>query len=169
MHSLGKLKSWIRITLFIVFVILTLSPVIDWSFSWVLLAALLFMFALKGTIDLIRRKANASTPKRSFRVLKIIITAVALLIALIPPILFPQYRAPEVTGEYEVRTAVYTYTDPNRIEEFTYTGDNRFVNVEFWYPGNAGEPIRWWSFPMGPSESGRATIQPLRSWPVTAM
>ncbi|NOU81745.1 alpha/beta hydrolase [Paenibacillus sp. LMG 31459] len=138
MHSLGKLKSWIRITLFIVFVILTLSPVIDWSFSWVLLAALLFIFALKGSIDLIRKKAKPRTLKRSFRVLKIIITAVALLIALIPPILFPQYRAPEVTGEYEVRTAVYTYTDPNRIEEFTDTGDNRFVNVEFWYPGNAG-------------------------------
>lgn len=137
MHSLGKLKSWIRITLFIVFVILTLSPVIDWSFSWVLLAALLFIFALKGSIDLIRKKAKPRTLKRSFRVLKISITAVALLIALIPPILFPQYRAPEVTGEYEVRTAVYTYTDPNRIEEFTDTGENRFVNVEFWYPGNA--------------------------------
>lgn len=137
MHSLGKLKSWIRITLFIVFVILTLSPVIDWSFSWVLLAALLFIFALKGSIDLIRRKAKPRTSKRSFRVLKIIITAVALLIALIPPILFPQYRALEVTGEYEVRTAVYTYADPNRIEEFTDTGEKRFVNVEFWYPGNA--------------------------------
>lgn len=138
MHSRDKLKSWIRITLFIVFVILTLSPVIDWSFSWVLLAALLFMFALKGTVDLIRSKAKPRKPKRSSRVWKIIITAVALLIALIPPILFPQYRAPEVTGEYEVRTAAYTYTDPNRIEEFTDTGENRFVNVEFWYPGNAG-------------------------------
>ncbi|WP_052429766.1 dienelactone hydrolase family protein [Paenibacillus borealis] len=138
MHSPGKLKSWIRITLFIVFVILTLSPVIDWSFSWVLLAALLFMFALKGSIDLIRSKAKPRKPKRSTRVWKIIITAVALLIALIPPVLFPQYRVPEVTGEYEVRTAAYTYTDPNRIEEFTDTGENRFVNVEFWYPDNAG-------------------------------
>lgn len=138
MHSRNKLKSWIRITLFIVFVILTLSPVIDWSFSWVLLAVLLFTFALKGSVDLIRNKAGSRQSKRSFRVLKIIITAVALLIAMIPPILFPQYREPDVTGEYEVSTAVYTYTDPNRVEEFTDTGENRFVNVEFWYPANAG-------------------------------
>ncbi|WP_405105258.1 alpha/beta hydrolase [Paenibacillus sp. FSL K6-1217] len=137
MHNRIKLISWIRITLFIVFVILILSPVIDWSFSWVLLAVLLFIFALKGSIDLIRSKAKPRKPKRSSRVLKIIITAVALLIALIPPILFPQYRAPEVTGQYEVRTAVYTYTDPNRMEEFTDTGERRQVNVEFWYPGNA--------------------------------
>ncbi|MEI2398292.1 alpha/beta hydrolase [Paenibacillus phytohabitans] len=166
MHSLGKLKSWIRITLFIVFVILTLSPVIDWSFSWVLLAALLFIFALKGSIDLIRRKANPSTPKRSFRVLKIIITAVALLIALIPPILFPQYRAPEVTGEYEVRTAVYTYKDPNRIEEFTDTGENRFVNVEFWYPGNAegNYPLAVFSHgAYGVRESNTSTFTELAS------
>ncbi|WNS42403.1 alpha/beta hydrolase [Paenibacillus sp. MMS20-IR301] len=138
MHSRNKLKSWIRITLFIIFVILVLSPVIVWSFSWALLAALLFIFALKGSIELIRNKAGSGQSKRSTRVWKIMITAVALLIAMIPPILFPQYREPEVTGEYEVRTAVYTYTDPNRIEEFTDTGDNRFVNVKFWYPGNAG-------------------------------
>lgn len=122
MHSRIKLISWIRITLFIVFVILTLSPVIDWSFSWVLLAALLFVFALKGTVDLICKKTGVRTSRRSARVCKRLLTAVALLIALIPPVLFPQYRAPEVTGKYEVRTAVYTYTDPTRVEEFTDTG-----------------------------------------------
>lgn len=137
MHSRIKLISWIRITLFIVFVILTWSPVIDWSFSWVLLAVLLFVFALKGSVDLIRKKTGGRASKRSTRVWKIVLTAVALLIALTPPMLFPQYRAPEVTGKYEVRTAVYTYTDPNRMEEFTDTGEHRRVNVEFWYPGHA--------------------------------
>ncbi|MEK4849236.1 dienelactone hydrolase family protein [Paenibacillus sp. FSL H7-0756] len=134
MHSRIKLISWIRITLFIVFVILTWSPVIDWSFSWVLLAVLLFVFALKGSVDLIRKKTDVRPFRRSTRVWKRLLTAVALLIALIPPILFPQYRAPEVTGEYEVSTAVYTYTDPIRVEEFTDTGEHRRVNVEFWYP-----------------------------------
>lgn len=122
MHSRIKLISWIRITLFIVFVILTWSPVIDWSFSWVLLAVLLFVFALKGSVDLIRKKTGVRPSRRSTRVWKRLLTAVALLIALIPPILFPQYRTPEVTGKYEVRTAVYTYTDTTRVEEFTDTG-----------------------------------------------
>ncbi|WP_238651433.1 dienelactone hydrolase family protein [Paenibacillus piscarius] len=136
MHNRIKLISWIRITLFIVFLILALSPVIEWGFRWVLLAALLFMFALKGSIDLIRKKTDVRPSRRSTRVWKRLLTAVALLIALIPPILFPQYHAPEVTGEYEVRTAVYSYTDPNRVEEFTDTGEPRQVNVEFWYPGH---------------------------------
>lgn len=137
MHSRINLVSWVRITLFIVFVIFALSPVIEWGFRWVLLAALLFIFALKGSVDLIRKKTGGRRSKRSIRVLKIMLTAVALLIALIPPMLFPQHRAPEVTGDYEVRTAVYTYTDPKRVEEFTDTGERRRVNVEFWYPGHA--------------------------------
>ncbi|MBP2110242.1 alpha/beta hydrolase family protein [Paenibacillus silagei] len=137
MYSRIKLLSWIRITLFIVFVILTLSPVIEWGFSWGLLAALLFIFALKGSVDLLRKKTGVRPSRRSTRVWKRLLTAVALLISLIPPILFPQYRAPEVTGEYEVRTAVYTYTDPNRVEEFTDTGERRRVNVKFWYPVHA--------------------------------
>lgn len=137
MHSRIKLVSWIRITLFVVFVILTLSPVIEWGFRWVLLAALLFIFALKGSINLIRKKADVRPSRRSTRVWKRLLTAMLLLITLIPPILFPQYRAPEVTGEYEVRTTVYTYTDPNRAEEFTGAGERRQVNAEFWYPGHA--------------------------------
>lgn len=39
-----KIKNWIRIAIFIAFVILTLSSVIVWSFRWVMLAILLFIF-----------------------------------------------------------------------------------------------------------------------------
>ncbi|WP_241747072.1 alpha/beta hydrolase family protein [Lysinibacillus sphaericus] len=61
----------------------------------------------------------------------------AFALALSPIIIFPQHPSPKVTGEYEVATATDTYVDKNRIEEFTDNGDNRFVNVEFWYPKNA--------------------------------
>lgn len=49
----------------------------------------------------------------------------------------PQYKLIEATGEYEAVTAAYTYTDENRVETYTDTGDKRKVNVEFWYPENA--------------------------------
>lgn len=42
-----------------------------------------------------------------------------------------------MTGPYVVATAAYTYIDKDRIEEFTDQEDNRFVNVEFWYPEEA--------------------------------
>jgi dienelactone hydrolase len=135
-QSHKRIKNWIRITVFIVFVVLTLSPVIVWSLRWVLLAVLLFTLALKGMIALIRNKANPPQYKTSTMVWKFIIMCVALGLALTPAIVFPQYPSPEMTGEYEVRTATYTYIYPNRIEKFTDKGDNRFVNVEIYYPHN---------------------------------
>ncbi|MGA9224841.1 MAG: alpha/beta fold hydrolase [Mesobacillus sp.] len=130
-----KLKSWIRIGILAVFVILTLSQIIEWSFRWVMLAAFLFILALKSAVSLIRKK----TPhyKTSSVVWKSTFILFALVFTAAPAIVFPQHKAPKVTGDYAVSTATYTYVDKKRIEEFTDTGANRFVNVEFWYPENA--------------------------------
>ncbi|EKN62394.1 platelet-activating factor acetylhydrolase, plasma/intracellular isoform II [Neobacillus bataviensis LMG 21833] len=132
-----KIKNWIRIAIFIAFVILTLSSVIVWSLRWVLFALLLFILAVKAAISLIRNKTNTQKYKTSKIVWKSIIMLLALVFALAPAVVFPQHKSPKVTGTYEVATATYTYVDKNRIEEFTDKGDNRFVNVEFWYPKKA--------------------------------
>ncbi|MGE7692525.1 alpha/beta hydrolase family protein [Lysinibacillus sp. NPDC094177] len=132
-----KIKSWIRIAIFIVFAILTVSSVIVWSFRWVMLAILLFLLALNGTVSLIHKKTNSKPYKTSSIVWKSIMMILTFVFALSPAIIFPQHPSPKVTGEYKVATAPYTYLDKNRIEEFTDKGDNRFVNVEFWYPKNA--------------------------------
>ncbi|GKU76612.1 alpha/beta hydrolase [Paenibacillus sp. L3-i20] len=134
-HS--KLRSWIRIALFTTFVLLTLSSVIVWDFRWVMLAILLFILAVIGTVSLIRNKANTKEYKSSRMIGKAMLMTFALLFVCIPALVFPQYKLPKVTGEYNVATATYTYTDENHIEQFTDTGENRFVNVQFWYPENA--------------------------------
>jgi len=46
-----------------------------------------------------------------------------------------------MTGMHEVATAKYTYTDASRIQTFTTTGENRKVNVEFWYPKDINEKV----------------------------
>lgn len=127
-----KIKNWIRIGIFIVFVTLILSSVIVFSFRWVLLGILLFLLAVKLTVSLIRSKTKKY--KTSSIVWKTILMIVGLVVALTPAIVFPQHQLPKVTGKYEVATATYTHIDKNRIEEFTDKGQNRFVNVEFWYP-----------------------------------
>jgi len=132
-----KLKNWIRIAVFSAFLILTLSSVIVWSFRWVLLGVLLFLLAVKGTVSLIRNKSNAPKYKASKIVWKSLMIIFAFVLVLLPAIVFPQHPSPKVTGEYDVATAAYTYIDQNRIEEFTGQGQNRFVNVEYWYPRNA--------------------------------
>ncbi|MEH7438716.1 dienelactone hydrolase family protein [Neobacillus drentensis] len=132
-----KLKNGIRIAIFLGFVILTLSSVIVWSLRWILLAILLFLLAVKGTVSLIRKNTTPKKHKTSKVVWKTIFMVVATVIAFVPAIVFPQHPSPKVTGKYSVATATYTYVDKNRVEEFTDKGDNRFVNVEFWYPKNA--------------------------------
>ncbi|KOP78503.1 acetylhydrolase [Lysinibacillus sp. FJAT-14745] len=133
----NKIKNWIRIAVFIVFVIFTVSSVIVWSFRWVMLAILLFLLAIIGTVSLILKKSNIKQYKTSNIVWKSIMMILTFIFVLSPVIIFPQHPSPKVTGEYEVATATDTYYDQNRIEEFTDKEQNRFVNVEFWYPKNA--------------------------------
>ncbi|MBY0123578.1 alpha/beta hydrolase [Bacillus sp. S/N-304-OC-R1] len=146
-----KMKNWIRIAIFIAFILLTLTSVVEWSFRWILLAGLLFILAVIATVSLIRNKTNTKTFKASKVVWKSIMMIFVFVFALTPAIVFPQHKSPKVTGEYEVGTAAYTYTDKNRIEEFTDNGDNRFVNVEFWYPKNAHETYPLLVFSHGAS------------------
>lgn len=131
-----KIKDYFRVAAFITFVILTISSVIVWSFRWVMLGLLLLLLAIKATVSLIRNKDNKKY-KTSKIVLKSIVMIVVTVFALAPAIVFPQHKSPKVTGEYKVATATYTYTDKNRMDEFTDKEQHRFVNVAFWYPKDA--------------------------------
>lgn len=60
------------------------------------------------------------------------------LLTLTMAIAFPQYKAPEVTGNHQIQVVEYTWVDPNRVETFTDTGENRAVTVRIWYPKEEG-------------------------------
>lgn len=161
-----KIKHWIRIAVFSAFVMLTLSSMIVWSFRWVMLGILLFILAVKGTVSLIRNKKNTKKYKTSKIVWKSIMMIFATVFALVPAIVFPQHKSPKVTGEYKVATATYTYTDKNRMEEFTDKEQHRFVNVEFWYPknGNGTYPLLVFSHgAYGIKDSNSSTYTELAS------
>lgn len=132
-----KIRGMVRIGAFAVFVIFTLVSVIEWGFQWIALAFLLLIWALLGLWTLLRRKEKHKVYKWGRIVGHAVFMFILVIIAAAPAIVFPQYRLPQVTGEYGVATKTYTYIDKNRIEEFSDTGANRFVNVEFWYPENA--------------------------------
>jgi len=133
-----KAKSWIRIAALAAFVLLTLVSVIRWNFTWALLAALLFIWALRGAWTLLRRPAG----KKGFKAFPTILRAIGALLLLVvcvtPALIFPQHPRLPVTGRHPVATALFSYTDPNQVETFTSTGEKRKVNVEFWYPGDSG-------------------------------
>ncbi len=133
-----KVRSFVRIGAFAAFVVFTLISVIQWGFRWYLLAALLLVWAALGAWTLIRRK----TEKKGYQAGRSVFNAIAMLllvvVVLTPALVFPQYQAPKMTGKHAVATVSHTYTDASRVETFTTTGENRKVNVEFWYPKDAG-------------------------------
>jgi hypothetical protein len=132
-----KMRNWGRIVIFTALVILILSSIIVWSFRWVMLALLLFILAITSAVSILRMKTNSKKYKTSKMIWKSVLMVFALIIAFIPALVFPQHPSAKVTGDYKVGTETFTYIDRNRIEEFTDSGVNRFVNVGFWYPENA--------------------------------
>ena len=68
----------------------------------------------------------------------IIVIAFVLLPVVIRLILFPPHKSPEMTGNYTVSVAEYTWIDTSRIETYSDTGENRSVTVKVWYPEEEG-------------------------------
>jgi dienelactone hydrolase len=132
-----KVRSFVRIGAFAAFVLLALVSVIQWSFRWYGLGLLLFVWAVLGAWTLLRKKAGTNDYKTGPVVRRAIGAFLLVVIVMVPVLVFPQHQSPKMTGQYEVATVKYTYTDQSRIETFTNTGENRKVNVEFWYPKDA--------------------------------
>ena len=130
-------KSYIRIGALAAFVLFALVSVIQWNFTWYLLAALLLIWALLGVWQLWRKPME----KKGYKTFPIVLRAIGMLllimIALVPALIFPQHPQAAVTGKHPVTTVLFTYTNGNQTETFTNTAEKRKVNVEFWYPADA--------------------------------
>ncbi len=130
-------KAIISIGLLVLFCLLLITGIYDWSFRYTMLLLVLVIQALVGTVILVRKRAmEYGLRKNIFRFVRnCFIFSFALFLA----ILCPQYQQPKTTGEYEVAMAKYTWIDTNRMDEFSKSGENRALTVEFWYPKNADQ------------------------------
>lgn len=133
-----KTLSAVRITEFILFAVSMLSSVLLWGIQYYPVAVLLLLMAAVSLIRLLRKKENTRPFKIKRVIMKTVLMIFAFLLFTLPAILFPTYRDINPTGNFKVATACYSYTDPNRIETYTNTGEHRELNVELWYPQNAG-------------------------------
>ena len=132
-----KVRSFIRIAAFAVFVLFTALPLIDWSLRYYTLAAVLLLLAVIGAFALIRKREE----KREYKAVRVVFKAIGMWVLIftltLPVIIFPQHKAMATTGKYQVATVTDTYTDTKRVETYTDTGENRKLNVKLWYPENA--------------------------------
>jgi hypothetical protein len=92
--NLKDTRSFLRLGAFAVFVIFTMVSVIEWSFRWYGIAALLLIWAALGAWSLLRKKEE----KNEYRPGRIVFKAIAVLpmdvIAVTPALIFPQHDLP---------------------------------------------------------------------------
>lgn len=128
-------KYVIRISSFLLLVLLALLGVLRFDFS---VAMLYFIFLIKAMISvwyLIRKSVKKEKIFSKKRVIMTFIrNSMLLVFAIFPAILFPQFKPLKITGAYEVKTVSYTLTDPSRMEAFENNQENRKVTIQFWYP-----------------------------------
>lgn len=48
----------------------------------------------------------------------------------------PHWEYPAVSGNYQISSQIFTYTDAHRIETYEGGKSQRWLNVEIWYPAN---------------------------------
>lgn len=129
-----KTQGIIRLSAFVLFVLLTSIGILEWSLRYYALAALLLVLALLAMMSLIRKREEKRPYKASRVISKALGMTLLIFLVTLPAILFPQHEAIEPTGEYQVATANYSYTDAKRIETYTDVGECRKLNVRMWFP-----------------------------------
>ena len=131
-------KNIVRLTEFVLLIVMLITGVFQWSFRYYMILAVLTFQAAMALMRLVKKNQ-----KKPFKLSKMILSFVSIsmlyFFSLSLAVVFPQYRQPEVTGNLKVATAKYTWTDETRIETFTNTGENRNLTVEFWYPDEVNE------------------------------
>lgn len=127
-------KAIIRIALPILFGLLVLAGIYEWSFRLMALAILLSFQAVVALISLIRNKPKSYKPVRG--ILQFTRNCLLLVFALMPAFIFPSFTQIEASGDHEISTAKYTWTDDKRIESYDDSGKNRTLTVDFWYPAD---------------------------------
>ena len=140
-----KVRSYVRIGAFTAFVLFTLVAIIQWDFRWYGLALLLIHLGCIGCVGADTQRMGKKNIGLVPIVFKAIGTLLLVIIVLIPALIFPQYQLAQ--GDWKVRGCHRQHIlipIQSRIETFTTTGENRKVNVEFWYPKNYR-----WKIPVG--------------------
>jgi dienelactone hydrolase len=127
-----RARCILRIASFGTFVLLTLLQVIQWSFRYYAIAALLLVLSLSGARQLLLKRPGTL---RGCSTARSAVIALLFVMMSLPAILFPQHpRVIPPTGTSQVATLVRTWIDSSRSETSRDTGAYRALTVQFWYP-----------------------------------
>lgn len=127
-------KGIVSIGLLVIFGVLLVAGVYEWSFRYGALLLVLAIQAIAAAAMLVRKREFEYSLRRN--ILRFVSNSFIFIFALSLAILCPQYAQPKTTGNYKISNVKYTWTDSSRVEDFSKSGENRALTVEFWYPKN---------------------------------
>lgn len=135
-----KEKAVIAVAIFLIFVTLCLTGVVDWGFRYYFFGAVLGLQSIIAVIRLIKKEKSEASVKVIGKsagrfVGKTILYTTSLGFAII----CPPFTEPEPSGQYNVLETKFTWTDESRTETFSETGESRKITVRVWYPENYSE------------------------------
>jgi dienelactone hydrolase len=133
-------RKRLSIAQFVLFLIVMIVGIVDWSFRWNMLFVVLLIRALLSIWYYLRKShQSVKTYKKKGVIIRGVRVIFLLTFAIAPAIMFPQFKPIEPTGNYDVKTISYTLTDTNKIEKYSAEGKNRNVTVQFWYPDSTAD------------------------------
>lgn len=133
-------RSIIRIASLPALALLAVLVGADWGPRYYGLAALMLVMAVGAAVALARGREGKPYQARRI-ILRTLGATLLIIVASLPAIVFPQYRALATTGEYVVATLIEAYTDPSGSETYVDTGEKRTLNLQLWYPESAEGPL----------------------------
>jgi len=121
----------------LILVALAALSVATWGFRYYAITAVLVVSAVVNAAGSLRKKEAGAKllPARIIR--RAAGMSALIIIALLPAVVFPEYRPLPTTGGHRVETATRHFSDEERTEAYTKQGGARELAVEFWYPENA--------------------------------
>lgn len=132
-----RVRALVRVGALAGFVLLALVSGMQWDFRWYGLTLLLLVWGALGAVTLIRRSATTKEYRGGRVVRRAVLSLFLTFIGLTPSLVFPEHGSVATTGEFAVATATYSYTDPDRVETYTTTGEQRQLRVGLLYPQGA--------------------------------
>lgn len=134
-----KIKHFIRICEFALFSLLLMFNVVQLNFRWFMLFIIFLAQVIIGILYFIKKPKSQKDFTKKHVLLFGFNRCILLVFALIPSLLFPEFKDIEQDGSYTVATESYTLTDNNRIESYSNEGENRRITIQFWYPDAVSE------------------------------
>ncbi len=137
-------RLYLPVIAFALMVSHSLYDTVNWQFVPIyFLTAMAFMSSL---IAIVLAKSNKQKPEISAydnRKKLIVLTAIALVLSGIAIWAFPLYEMPTPSGNYEIGTITYDFTETGNIETYgDVVGADRRIKVQVWYPASSTKGLK---------------------------